>query len=97
MGLLQGDAALFERTAQVDYPQALTLVGMVIALHATAIARERSRPRPDHQWIATLEQHRREAVETCRRLSSSDPDELFRAVEKYSAVHDTLLAMTRHG
>jgi N6-adenosine-specific RNA methylase IME4 len=36
-------------------------------------------------------------VETCRRLSSSDPDELFRAVEKYSAVHDTLLTMTRHG
>jgi len=75
----------------------LTLVGMVIALHATAIGPGALPARPDHEWIATLEQHRREAVETCRRLSSSDPDELFRAVEKYSAVHDTLLAMTRHG
>ncbi|HZE66354.1 MAG TPA: hypothetical protein VE081_06955 [Sporichthyaceae bacterium] len=93
---LQGDTALFERTVQVDYSQALTLVGLVIALHATAIARERSRPRPDREWIATLEQHRRDAVDTCRRLSSNDPDELFRVVQEYSAVHDTLLAMTRH-
>ncbi|HEY2834305.1 MAG TPA: hypothetical protein VGJ14_17915 [Sporichthyaceae bacterium] len=95
MGQL-GDTALFERTAQVDYPQALTLVGLVIALHATAIARERSRPRPDRGLIASMEQHRREAADTCRRLTSSDPDELFRVVQEYSAVHDTLLAMTRH-
>jgi hypothetical protein len=91
-----GDVSLFETVDRADYGQALTLLGQVIALHATAIARERSRPRPDREVIERMERHRHEAVELCRRLSSNDPDQLTRVVREYSSVHDTLLAMTRH-
>jgi hypothetical protein len=91
-----GDVALFETVERADYTQALTLLGQVIGLHATAIARERSRPRPDRELITRMEQHRHEAVELCRRLTSTDQDQLDRVVREYSSVHDTLLAMTRH-
>jgi len=91
-----GDTAVFDMAERVDYAQALTLMGRVIALYATAIARERSRPRPDHEFIARMERDRREAVEVCRRLSSADPESLVRAAREYATVHDTLCAMTRH-
>ena len=91
-----GDTALFDVADGVDYAQALTLLGQVIALHATAIARERSRPRPDRELIARMERHRNEAVELCPRLTSSKPEELTRVVRQYSSVYDTLRAMTRH-
>jgi hypothetical protein len=90
-----GDTALFESTDRVDYARALTLLGQVIALQATAIARERSRARPDRELIARLEHRRREAAEVCRRLSSSDPAELSRVIREYRGVHDTLLTRTR--
>jgi hypothetical protein len=91
-----GDTTLFDTVERVDYPQALTLLAQVIALHATAIARERSRPRPNRELIERMERDRHEAVEVCRRLTSSDAAELDRVVREYSGVHDTLLAMTRH-
>jgi hypothetical protein len=91
-----GDITVFDMAERVDYAQALTLLGQVIALYATAIARERSRSRPDHDFIARMERQRHEAVEVCRRLSSADPEFLLRAVREYTTVHDTLRAMTRH-
>jgi hypothetical protein len=91
-----GDTTLFDTVERVDYPQALTLLAQVIALHATAIARERSRPRPDRELIARMEQHRHEAVEICRSLRSTDQDRLTWVVQEYGIVYDTLLAMTRH-
>jgi hypothetical protein len=90
-----GATTLLDTAEQVDYAQALTLVGQVIALHARAIAREQSRPWPDREFITRLERDRHEAVELCRRLSSSDPEQLSRVVREYSIVHQTLLALTR--
>jgi hypothetical protein len=91
-----GDIAIFDTADRADYAQALTLMGRVIALYATAIARERSRSRPDHELIARMERDRSAAVEVCRRLSSTDPASLVRAVREYATVHDTLCALTRH-
>jgi uncharacterized membrane protein YccC len=92
-----GDTTFVDTADRVDYAHALTLLGQVIGLFATAIARERSRSRPDHDFIARMERQRHEAVEVCRRLTSADPESLVRAVREYAAVHDTLRAMTRHG
>jgi hypothetical protein len=91
-----GDSAVVDTAERVDYAQALTLMARVVALYATAIARERSRPRPDEGLIARMERDRREAVEVCRRLSSADPESLVRAAREYATVHETLCAMTRH-
>ncbi|MGQ0630350.1 MAG: hypothetical protein ACT4P1_04860 [Sporichthyaceae bacterium] len=78
-------------TAAVDYGSTVALLGQVIALHATRIARERSRPRPDRAIIADLERSRSEAVAACRSLSSADPAALERIWQRWTQVFLDLL------
>ncbi|MGQ0623401.1 MAG: hypothetical protein ACT4PP_01910 [Sporichthyaceae bacterium] len=78
-------------TSCVDYGSTVALLGQVIALHATRIARERSRPRPDRSAIAELEASRNEAVAACRALTSADPAALERICERWTTVFLALL------
>lgn len=77
--------------AGADYSSSVSLLGQVIALHATRIARERSRPRPDRRVIAELEASRGAAVAACRSLSSADPVALERICERWTTVFLDLL------
>lgn len=74
------------------YPATVTLLGQVIALHGTRIARERSRPRPDLAVIATLEASRTTAVLTCGSLHRTDPAELDEIRDRYARMYLELIA-----
>ena len=79
------------------YTSSVTLIGQVIALQGTRIARELSRPRPNRAEIAALESARRTAVQVCRTLNSADPARLEEIRDTYARMYLDLLAGTRHG
>ena len=74
------------------YTSTVTLIGQVIALQGTRIARELARPRPDRAAIAALERARRSAVELCRTLSAADPARLDEIRDLYARMYLDLLA-----
>lgn len=77
------------------YTATVVLLGQVIALQSTQIARERSRARPDHVAIDELERGRTAAVLTCRSLTSAEPDAMEAVRSEYSRVYLDLLADAR--
>lgn len=82
------------------YSATVTMLGQVIALHGTRIARERARPRPDRSAIAALELGRLRAVEVCRTLNSADAATLEEIRDTYARLYldlitDTAAAMSR--
>lgn len=79
------------------YTSAVTLIGQVIALQGTRIARELSRPRPNRAEIAALESARRSAVEVCRTLNSADPARLDEIRDTYARMYLDLLAGSSAG
>lgn len=79
------------------YTSTVTLIGQVIALQGTRIARELSRPRPDRAEIAALERARRAAVQVCRTLNSADPARLEEIRDSYARMYLDLLAGTGVG
>ncbi len=74
------------------YTQTVTLIGQVIALHGTRIARELARPRPDRSAIAALESGRSAAVQVCRTLNSVDAAALDEIRDTYAQLYLDLLA-----
>lgn len=74
------------------YTQTVTLIGQVIALHGTRIARELARPRPDRAAIAALESGRAAAVALCRTLNGADPATLAEIRDAYAQLYLDLLA-----
>lgn len=76
------------------YAATVTLLGEVIALHGTRIARERARPRPDRSAIAALEVGRNTAVQVCRTLNSADPATLEEIRDAYARLYLDLLTDT---
>jgi hypothetical protein len=70
----------------------VTLIGQVIALHGTRIARELARPRPDRAAIAALESGRAAAVQTCRMLNTADAATLDEIRDTYARLYLDLLA-----
>lgn len=74
------------------YTQTVTLIGQVIALHGTRIARELARPRPDRAAIAALESGRNAAVALCRTLNTVDIAALDQIRDTYAALYLDLLA-----
>lgn len=75
-----------------SYTATVTLVGQVIALHGTRIARELARARPDRTVIAELERSRAAAVAVCRSLGSADPATLDGIRDTYARMYLDLLA-----
>jgi hypothetical protein len=78
------------------YTSTVTLLGQVIALHGTRIARELARPRPDRAVIAALEAGRNAAVEVCRTLNAVDSATLDEIRDTYAQMYLDLLATTPH-
>jgi hypothetical protein len=78
------------------FTSTVTLLGQVIALHGTRIARELARPRPDRAAIAALEAARKAAVEVCRTLNTLDAATLDRIRDTYAQMYLDLLASTPH-
>src|SRR3954470_17859745 len=76
------------------YTATVTLLGQVIALHGTRIARELSRPRPDRAVIAALEAGRNAAVQVCRTLNTADATTLDEIRDTYARMYLDLLATT---
>jgi hypothetical protein len=76
------------------YTATVTLLGQVIALHGTRIARELARPRPDRAVIAALEAGRTAAVGVCRTLNTADGAQLDQIRETYAELYLELLAAT---
>ena len=74
------------------YTQTVTLIGQVIALHGTRIARELARPRPDRAAIAALESGRSAAVQLCRTLNGADAATLDEIRDTYAQLYLDLLA-----
>lgn len=74
------------------YTQTVTLIGQVIALHGTRIARELARPRPDRAAIAALDSGRNAAVALCRTLNTADAATLDEIRDTYAAMYLDLLA-----
>ena len=74
------------------YTQTVTLIGQVIALHGTRIARELARPRPDRAAIAALESGRSAAVQVCRSLNGVDAATLDEIRDTYARLYLDLLA-----
>ncbi|MBA3744756.1 hypothetical protein [Sporichthya sp.] len=74
------------------YTQTVTLIGQVIAMHGTRIARELARPRPDRAAIAALESGRHVAVALCRTLNSADTATLEEIRDTYARMYLDLLA-----
>ena len=79
------------------YTSTVTLIGQVIALQGTRIARELSRPRPDRAAITALESARRAAVQVCRTLNSADPDRLEEIRDTYARMYLDLMTGTSIG
>lgn len=79
------------------YTSTVTLIGQVIALQGTRIARELSRPRPNRPGIASLESARRAAVQVCRTLNSAEPARLEEIRDTYARMYLDLLAGTSLG
>ena len=79
------------------YTSTVTLIGQIIALQGTRIARELSRPRPDRAAIAALESARRAAVQVCRTLNSADPDRLEEIRDTYARMYLDLMTGTGPG
>lgn len=79
------------------YTSTVTLLGQVIALHGTRIARELARPRPDRAVIAALESSRNAAVEACRTLNSADAATLDELRDTYARMYVELLSATAPG
>ena len=73
-----------ERTG--DFTSTITLVGQVIALQGTRIARELARPRPNRAAIAELQNARSTAVALCRTLAKADAATLDEVRETYAAL-----------
>ncbi len=69
-----------------DFTSTITLVGRVIALQGTRIAREQARPRPNRAAIAELQNARDAAVALCRTLAQADPATLDEIRETYAAL-----------
>jgi hypothetical protein len=84
----------FDRST--GYTATVTLVGQVIALHGTRIARELARPRPDRTAIAALESARATAVGVCRTLNTADASTLEEIRATYTELFEELLAATCH-
>ena len=78
------------------YTSTVTLLGQVIALHGTRIARELARPRPDRAAIAALEAGRNAAVAVCRTLSTLDDAKLDEIRDTYARLYLDLVAATPH-
>jgi hypothetical protein len=79
------------------YTQTVTLIGQVIALHGTRIARELARPRPDRAAIAALELGRNAAVAVCRTLNTADAALLDEIRDTYAQMYLDLLATSNSG
>lgn len=79
------------------YTQTVTLLGQVIALQGTRIARELSRPRPDRDAIAALESGRNAAVAACRTLNTADEATLDEVRDTYARMYLELLSPTTSG
>ena len=79
------------------YTQTVTLLGQVIALHGTRIARELARPRPDRATIAALESGRDAAVAVCRTLNTVDSATLDEIRDTYARLYLDLLAASGRG
>jgi hypothetical protein len=75
-----------------SYTSTVTLLGQVIALQGTRIARELARPRPDRAAITALESARAAAVAVCRTLNSADPARLEEIRDTYARIYLELLA-----
>jgi hypothetical protein len=76
------------------YTSTVTLLGQVIALHGTRIARELARPRPDRAAIAALESGRTAAVQVCRTLNALDAAAIDEIRDTYARLYLDLLAAT---
>ncbi len=76
------------------YTSTVTLIGQVIALQGTRIARELARPRPDRAAIAALESARATAVQVCRTLNSAAAAPLDEIRDTYAQMYLDLLAST---
>ena len=74
------------------YTSTVTLIGQVIALQGTRIARELARPRPDRAAIAALESARATAVQVCRTLNSAAAATLDEIRDTYAQMYLELLA-----
>lgn len=93
---MDGAAATIDLALEgsAGYTATVTLLGQVIALHGTRIARERARPRPDRAAIAALELGRNTAVHVCRTLNSADPATLDEIRDTYAQLYLDLLTDT---
>ena len=76
------------------YTSTVSLIGQVISLQGTRIARELARPRPDRAAITALESARATAVGVCRTLDSTDPARLDEIRDTYARMYLNLLAGT---
>lgn len=88
---MDGIGAL-ESNDPAAYCSTVSLLGQVIALHGTRIARERARPRPDFAVIAALESTRTAAVATCRTLHRADAGELESVRDSYARLYLELIS-----
>ena len=91
------DPGDFPLESSAAYTSAVGMVGQVIALLGVQIARERSRPRPDHQAIREWEATRNQAVMVCRRLSSGDPDGVEVVRREYTLLFAQVVAAQKAG
>lgn len=74
---------------RADYAAASSLVGAVLSLIATQLARERSRARSKPERVARLEAYRTDALRTLRQLEPENADAVS---DKFATLYLTLLA-----